>query len=292
VTGAGQAGEPYLEGGRLDGHPAEVLDRGHGGQRILKVEFADGPVIVKVYGSRGAWPRVIARDVGRAIIGKSPMRTRWRHRTEGELLRLWERHGLAAPRLLDHTFPSLEGRPVHVMEFLDGPLAWNYLVDARRTREERTELIARFAAACAARHAVAIEHDERGLIQSRAGFAHVILVKDGFAAFDFEGRYRGRHPLRLLISLELMAYLRSLAKAAPGDFEPLLRTFLESYPDRAQLERINQDVLQGIYSPLRHLARLQMSLLPDRSRGKQTVRKQLKAALRELSVADRGPASR
>lgn len=273
--------ERYLIDGRLDGYSTEVLDRGHGGQRVLKVLLDRGPVIVKVYGPRGRWLRVAVRDVGRALIGKSPMNTAARYLTEGELLRLWRQYRLPAPRPLMHDFPSLAGRMYHVMQFCEGPLAWNLLVDKSRTTAARARLLRRFTRQWARRHRLALDSTEPRLVQMRAGFSHLIVRGKRFVAFDFEGGFGRHHEVAPLISLEIMAYLRSLASACPEDFDRLIRVIVRHYPDRAQLERVNEDVLRGVYPPLRHLARLQMTFRRGDRGAKQMVRKALKQALRD-----------
>jgi hypothetical protein len=233
------------------------------GNRIWRVETAQGPVLQKLYAERGSWWRTRARDfAGRLRGGKTGTRAAARRATEARLLALWRAHGCDVPAELSARHPDLAGERVLVLEFVDGPLLSALLADASLPRARRHELIGRFAADLAARHARALAEREPALVQEHAGVQHVLVapLEGGaaaavaalpvgalrFVSFDLENAFTSR-AIEPLVHKEIAGCVRSLARCGRPDERRMredVEAFVRGYADRSRLAAAAESYLR------------------------------------------------
>ena len=257
------------------------------GNRIWLARTADGTVIQKLYAPHDHGPRYWARLLlERLGARKTPTTVRARWRTERELLRVWRAAGCDVPQDLSERHPALVHGPVTILERVEGPLLGHVLGSGRLSEQERVDLLTRFAAAWGRRHRLAIEQRDARLVQEHGTFLHVIMAPGRLVTIDLEQAYHPRRDVRPLVTREIVAYVRSLAKRVDeARLAADLRILVAAYPDRSLLEAA---VREYVDSP-RLVWRLDRRLRRDRGRalGKYGALALLRAAL--LAVAEHVP---
>ena len=123
---------------------------------------------VKLYGRKRPWFPTLARSFGhRFLVAKTGLGAQTRRDTEARLLRLWRQHGFAVPEVLELSLPEPESRPYLVLERVGGRDRADASCATRRCRSSALEAgIARFAAECCRRHALAERLREPGLVHA------------------------------------------------------------------------------------------------------------------------------
>ena len=216
------------------------------GNRIWRVATPDGTVLQKLYAERGGWLRAWGRELTTRLMGaKTSTRAAGRRATEARLLALWRAAGLDVPANLSDRHPDLANERTLVLEDVSGPLLSQALADPALAGPPREALLARFAAACRARHDQALSRGEAGLIQEHGSVQHVIVSGSRLVSFDLENAYRPRRDLRPLLAKELASVLRSLARLGSEErFRADLAAFVSGYGDVARLREAAGHYLQ------------------------------------------------
>jgi hypothetical protein len=105
------------------------------------------------------------------------------------------------------------------------------LRDGRIPLTQKKEVIARYSREWGRRHARALELNEPRLLQENPTLSHVFVSGDRLVHFDFEIVFTWKKDLERLVRREIVGVLQSMAKAGGNDFESLLDTLLDNYPD-------------------------------------------------------------
>lgn len=220
---------------------AEVLNvsqRGDGRQQILKVPCDDGIIILKCYGLKRTRLRALIRQFGSFfLIRKSSVTVSGRRATEVAVMSLWKQEGFDVPSLFD--LPDLPRNfpPCIAMEWIPGPTLVQVLRDEDHPLSVKKEIIARYARIWAKRHARALECNEPRLLQENPTLSHVFYADGRLVHFDFEIVFTWKKDLERLVRREIVGVAHALAKAGGEDFEPLLDTLLDNYPDLSHFRK-------------------------------------------------------
>jgi tRNA A-37 threonylcarbamoyl transferase component Bud32 len=221
-----------------------VSRRGDGRHRVLRQKKGDRFIVVKGYGRKRSRIRTWLRAFGsRVIVHKSSVSPTGRCRTERDVLALWRREGFDVPRILDAEPTCPVPEPRLVMEWIEGPLFSQVLGDVQVSLARKRSLVQRFARQWGERHARALLLKEPRLLFEHPTFDHVILCGERMVHLDFEIVFTSRHNLDRLIRRELVGFLRSMVKSSKTEFGDLLNVLVSSYPDRASLERVRDELL-------------------------------------------------
>ncbi len=219
----------------IDLGAAEVLnvsERGDGRQQILKVPCHDGFIILKCYGLKRTRLRALIRQFGSFfLIRKSSVTVSGRRATELAVMSLWKQEGFDVPEVYD--LPELpQDFPLCIaMEWIPGPTLVQVLKDESYSPDLKKELIARYAKAWGKRHVRALELNEPRLLQENPTLSHVFYSNDRLVHFDFEIVFTWKKDIERLVRREIVGVVHALAKAGGENFEPLLDTLLDNYPD-------------------------------------------------------------
>lgn len=223
---------------KIDLGRAETLDiskHGDGRQRIMKVPCGDTFIILKCYGRKRSRLSTMTRQFGNFIGGQSSMTAQGRRDTELAVLKLWQREGFDAPEVYDLAEPPPEFPFCLAMEYISGPpmvdVLWVWDGDGDYSLADKKEIVARYARSWGARHARALELKEPRLLQAHPSLRHVFYANDRLVHFDFEVVFTGTKNLDRLIRREIVGVLRSMSQVTGEQFEPLLNTLLDNYPD-------------------------------------------------------------
>jgi hypothetical protein len=150
---------------------------------------------------------------------------------------------------------------------------------------DKESLLAAFATALAARHAVAEATAAPSLIQEHATLEHVMVAGNRLVTFDLEVAYARGSP-RTLATREILACLGSLFKRLPTmEADRFLTCLAAAYADRSRLEFAAREYLSSP-SPWRRLGHL-LADARARSRGRTPTRRDL--ARRLQTAMDRWP---
>lgn len=226
-----------------DGELLDVSSRGDGGQRVIKTANGGDPLVVKYYGLKRGRLRTLIRNFGSVfIVGKSSITAAARCRTEREVLALWRREGFRVPEVVDLPAGEERSGPCLAMKWIPGPALHKLMQVKRLSIDEKCELAARFAAECRRRHARAIELSEPRLIMTHPSLNHVIVSGDELVYIDMEIVYIRAGELEQLICREISRFLRSFAGKTGKNFVPILKSFIEAYPERRRFARIRDDM--------------------------------------------------
>jgi hypothetical protein len=228
------------------------------GNRIWRVQLEQGVVLQKLYAERGGALHAWARELGSRLRGgKTSTLAAGRLATERRLLALWRQAGLAVPADLTGQHPDLANERTLVLEWVDGRLLSDLLVDPETPADERARLLAAFAGELSRRHRLALERSEAGLILEHAGVQHVLVAGDRLVTFDLENGFRPRADPRPLIFKELAGTVRSLARLAAEDrLGQDLEAFVGAYEPRELLEGTVRHYLQNPHPAWRLVWRL------------------------------------
>lgn len=255
-------------------------------QSVLKLETAEGPIVIKHYAVRRSAIQHLLRKIGHlTFAGKSATGAQGRRDTEAECLALWRRHGIDVVRTLEPaTPPDLPG-PWLALEFLEGRTLYEVLKDPTVAEAEKLALLRRFAPEWARRHAAAIREREPRLLHEHGTFRHVFVAGERLVTFDLEIAWvrRGRTPY--LVGREIAAFLRSLGRAGGADrdlFSARLGALVEAYGDREQWLA----AVRGVLRPRSPVMRI-VSLLERLQR-----RRDAYAPRRVLAAAEQAAAGR
>ncbi len=207
------------------------------GNRIWRVETAEGPVLQKLYADRGGFFRCRARDLlSRLRGGKTGTRAAARRATEARLLGLWRQAGCDVPADLSARHPGLAGDRALVLEFVPGRLLSDVLRDPGLPRGRRDELLGRFARGWCRRHRLARESGEAGLVQEHGSFQHVLVDGDRLVTIDLENAFLPRADLLPILAKEIASCLRWLARQEDeATFRSDLAVLVAHYDDRVLL---------------------------------------------------------
>jgi hypothetical protein len=157
---------------------------------------------------------------------------------------------------IDIPFPYL------TLEYVEGPTLKNFFRDPDISSGQKRRVFRRFLPNWGRRHFLAVQSDDRHLIQEHASFKHVLLSNDGrLVTFDFEEVFTERYPLAFLIAREIAGYLRSLYRvSSAADFDAYLDILLDHYRPAAFLAypytyffRHPNSLLRGAYAIMRRL---------------------------------------
>ncbi len=258
-------------------------DRRLRGNRIWIVPAAGGSVLQKFYAPHASgpsyWARLVLERLARI---KTPTTVASRQRTERELLRVWAESGCDVPADLTAVHPALVHPRVTLLEHVRGPLLGRLLAGGRPGREERDELLTRFAAAWGRRHGLAVDRGDARLVQEHGTLLHVIVADRGLVTIDLEQAFLPRRDVLPLVAKEIVAYVRSLAKGAEADtFRADLTALVAAYPRRELLAGAVREYLDNPHPLRRLLWRLDRRTRRDRRRpfGKYRALEELRDAL-------------
>jgi hypothetical protein len=252
--------------------------------RIWRVPTADGALVQKLYCERGPFLRRLGTHLGNVFF---PLKTRpgarGRHRTERRLLRAWREAGLAVPIDLTDRHPELGGPRVAILEFVEGRPLGSILRDDDLPRDERDELLGRFARDWGHRLGLALDGGRSDLVQNHATIQHVLVTPDRLVSIDLERHQRSRNLLPL-IAREVGNVLKSLAKRAkPEDvLRADLTVIVRSFPRRQLLEDVVREAFRS-RSPFRRVG-WAFDRLRTRLRRKPHTRYTALAALESVLV--------
>lgn len=216
-----------------------VSQRGDGRQKILKVPSDNGFIILKCYGLKRSRLRAMVRQFGSFfLIGKSSVTAGGRRATELAVMTLWKQEGFDVPALYD--LPELpRDFPLCIaMEWIPGPTLAEVLRDDGLPLDDKKAIIAQYARIWAKRHAHALELNEPRLLQENPTLSHVFYSNDRLVHFDFEIVFTWKKDLERLVRREIVGVVHSLAKAGEDNFESLLDTLLDNYPDLSHFRRV------------------------------------------------------
>lgn len=263
--------ERRLRGNRI--WIAPTPDGAHGGEVLQKLYAPHDSGL-------GYWVRLVLERLARA---KTPTTVAARQRTERELLAAWRDAGCDVPADLTERYPSLVHPRVTLLEYVRGPLLLRRLSSGRLSRDERDDLLRRFAAGWGTRHGLAVDRPDARLIQEHGTFLHVMVADDRLVTIDLEQAFRPRRDVLPLVAKEIVAYVRSLAKGADqAVFRADLEAIVDGYPRRALLAAAVREYLDSP-SPVRRLLwRLDRRTRRDRKRplGKYRALEVLRDVLR------------
>jgi tRNA A-37 threonylcarbamoyl transferase component Bud32 len=203
------------------------------GNRIWRVPDSQGALVQKLYAGRKDFLRRFFRNLGLLffpLVSSATATGRWQ--TERSLLRTWREAGIDVPRDLTDEHPEFAGPRVTVMEYVEGEALGNVLRNLDQPREERDELLRRFAAMWGTRHGLALKTGRPEFVQAHATILHVMVAGDRLVTIDLERHQHSRHILPLL-AREIGNYLRTLLKRVPEDvFRRDLAAIVDGYPHR------------------------------------------------------------
>jgi len=239
------------------------------GNRIWIVPTPDGTVLQKLYAPHDAGPRYWVRLLlERVVRAKTPTTVAARLATERDLLAVWCAAGCDVPADLTTRLPGLAHPRVTVLEHVHGPLLGRLLASGRLSRDERDDLLRRFAAAWGRRHGLALERRAARLVQEHGTFLHVIVSGERLVTIDLEQAFRPRRDVLPLVAKEIVAYVRSLAKGAdPEVLRSDLEAIVAAYPRREILAGAVREYLDSP-SPWRRIVwRLDRRFRRDRRRA-------------------------
>ena len=272
--------------------PARVRSPRRGNQ-IWPVPTPDGVVLQKLYAARDAgpshWMRLLVERIARQ---KTPTTVNARWRTERMLLATWRAAGCDVPEDRSARHPAYVHGTTTLLEFIDGKILGKLLASDTLTREQRDDLLHRFAAAWGRRHALALDTPDVRLIQEHGTFLHVIGAGDRLVTIDLEQAFTPRRDLMPLVAKEIVAYVRSLAKLTAHDvFRADIEAIVEAYPRREVLEAAVREYLDSP-SPLRRaIWALDRRLRDrrDRERGRTLGKYTALEVLQEVLESDPDP---
>ena len=239
------------------------------GNRIWIVPTPAGTVLQKLYAPHDAGPRYWVRLLlERVVRAKTPTTVAARLATERDLLAVWREAGCDVPADLTARSPELAHQRVTLLEHVRGPLLGRLLAAGRLSRDERDDLLRRFAAAWGRRHGLALDRREARLVQEHGTFLHVIVSGERLVTIDLEQAFRPRRDVLPLVAKEIVAYVRSLAKGADPDvFRGDLEALVAAYPRREILAGAVREYLDSP-SPWRRIVwRLDRRFRRDRRRA-------------------------
>ncbi|MFH2000768.1 MAG: hypothetical protein ABIK28_13885 [Planctomycetota bacterium] len=221
---------------------AEIIDFSHRGgarcQQLLKVRYQGRDLLMKRYGLKRSFPRMLMRQFGSlALVGKSSISISGRYRTERDALALWQQEGFDVPRL--YSVPELEANagPCLVMEWIDGCLLTDLLYKSEIPFEYKAEVLKAFASQWGRRHDRALQISEPRLLMENPTFDHLFLCDERLIHFDLEIVFTRKTDLERLIRREIAGILCSLEKSSGPDFPALLKTLISAYPDPVRFHR-------------------------------------------------------
>ena len=230
----------------IDLSQAEVLNvsqRGDGRQRIIKVAHDKGFIILKCYGLKRNRLRALIRQFGSFfLIKKSSVTARGRRKTELAVLRLWNQEGFDVPDVYELSQPPPDYPCCLAMEWIPGPTLAEMLRDGNNTLDFKKDVIRQYARMWAKRHARALEISDARLLQENPTLSHVFFSNGRLVHFDFEIVFTWKKDLERLVRREIVGVLQSLAKAGGEDFEPLLDTLLDNYPELSHFRRTVEEL--------------------------------------------------
>jgi tRNA A-37 threonylcarbamoyl transferase component Bud32 len=225
---------------------AEVLSASRRGglrrQLVLKIEHRGTPLVVKCYGRKRGAVRTATRAFGCWLLGKSSPRIEARFRTESQVLALWRREGFDVPELVPLDLSDEIPGPYLVMEWIPGAHLGKALRGPRLSADAKREAMARFGAACGARHARAVETNEPRLLCDHPSVSHVLLADDRLVHIDFELVRTRTKSLDRLARREIVRFLSSISSTIGDEIRPVMEAFVAAYPDASRLERTRDDL--------------------------------------------------
>jgi len=272
MTDADPCGSPPRESCGTDpaaGPALQVLAssrRGDGGQFVLLVRQGVSSLVLKHFGEKRGVLLTSLRQLGyRLGLGKSSIRAQDRFETELLLLRLWRSHGIDVPEVF--AAGDVATRFI-AMEYCPGPNLKDLLRKATVPLEQRLELVRRYAASVGARLTAARRLQDRRLVHTHPSPKHVLVSGERLVFFDLETVHGPRRDVEVLVSLELLSMLGSLARAAPDIAPSVFAAFVGAYPDPERLRRLRQDFYGSRGPLLAGLARALVLFSGRRSSGK------------------------
>ena len=211
--------------------------RGDGKHGIFLINAADKKLIIKCYGrKRSAW-QTLLDNLEHLIVGKSLTWAKTRFKTEKKSLEIWAGHGFDVFRQ-----PPLDSKinidqPFIMFEYVTGLTALEYFANPEVEHKDKIDLLKKVIPEWNKRHKLAMETQNRYLLQEHPSFKHVFKSDDNrLIYFDFETVYTARHSIKALIGREIAGYVRSLVKVVP---EKRCREFIDviisEYPDHEYL---------------------------------------------------------
>jgi len=234
------------------------------GNRVWRVDTPQGPLALKRYARRNS----LASDLVRAgltwLLGRKSLPTAaGRRRAELFLLRHWRAQGFDVPGVWEPHEKQLGDEHCLLLEWIDAPVLLQLLRRKADTPPaERARLLALLGAEMGRRHAHALTTDDPRLIQEHGSADHLFVCREGtrdgrpehLVRFDHEQGFLPRQPVLPLITKEVAATLRGLAKKSdPQVFADDLRVWAEAYHDasRAAPELLRRAVDEAFHSPSR-----------------------------------------
>ncbi len=216
--------------------------RGDGKHGIFLINAANKKLVLKCYGrKRSAW-QTLLDNLEHLIVGKSLTWAKTRFKTEKKSLEIWAKHGFDVFRQPSDSSkinsPKINiGRPFIIFEYVTGRTALEYFADPKVEHKDKIELLKQFIPEWNRRHKLAMETQNRYLLQEHPSFKHVFKSNDNrLIYFDFETVYTPRHSIKALIGREIAGYVRSLIKVVPEKkSKEFLDLIINEYPDTEYL---------------------------------------------------------
>ncbi|MFN0059536.1 MAG: hypothetical protein ACKVX7_13855 [Planctomycetota bacterium] len=224
------------------GAPLRLLQDGgsHGGGNLLYVcERPERPLLLKVYRRRGGRGGEWFKDQSHRLFeGKRGVTARARFETELASMALWTEKGFDTFRRCEHALPAPNLTPSMWVEFCAGRSLADIYEDEATSFDEKALLTQRMAADVARRQQLAFTLDEPLLVQEHASIKHLFITGERRIWFDLENAYGPRYRVIEALAQELSGLLRSMARKAEAQFEPLLHAFVRGYTQRELLREI------------------------------------------------------
>jgi len=257
-----------------------VSDRGDGRHKILQVDHDGALLAIKCYGLKRSRLRTIIRNFGSLhIVGKSSIKSEGRFKTENETLALWKEKGFEVPSVFGLDNPDLQ--PCIALEWISGPTLSSIFQSVKTPLEDKIGLVEKFAVIAASRHELSIKMNETRLTYEHPTFNHLILSGDRMVHFDFEIVFTWKNDLERLIRREISGFLRSLVNRLQAEeIGPIMRAFVNTYPDRNRLNRILLEIEKYGAIPVLKLPALLRKSLPFGKQKSDRVAAALMVALR------------
>jgi tRNA A-37 threonylcarbamoyl transferase component Bud32 len=270
------------EGAGPSVHVLASSRRGDGGQFVLLVRQGRQRFVLKHFGEKRGWLLTSLRQLGyRLGLGKSSIRARDRFATELALLRLWRAEGVDVPEV--YQAGDADTRFI-AMEYCPGPNLKDLLRKPSAPEEQKLELVRRYAESVGARHAAVRRCSDPRLVHTHPSPNHVLVSGERLVFFDLETTHDPRRDVDVLVSLELLSLLGSLARTAPELAPAAFAAFAAAYPDRAALGRLRRDFYRSRGPLFSWLARAHVHFSRRRGPGKGKV-----LDLLERTLAGAGP---